>query len=88
MKIDYILHFIAPIYDILIKTYTNMITLHLVYEMWDSMIENMRKIIYQHERKTKVEHSSFFEEVNSILIDPSTKSSTYLHCLAHSLNSR
>jgi len=39
------------------KTDTNMTTLHLVYEIWDSMIENERKVIFQHERKTKVEHS-------------------------------
>jgi len=52
------------------------------------MIENVRKIIYQHERKTKVEQSSFFEVVNSILIDCWTKSNTSLHCLAHSLNPR
>ena len=33
-----------------------MATLHLVYEMWDLMIENVRKIIFEHERKTEVEH--------------------------------
>ena len=47
-----------------------MATLHLVYQMWDSMIEKVRKVIFEHERKTKVEHSSFFKVVNSILIDP------------------
>ena len=86
MKVDYILIFTAPIYDVLKKTDTDMATLHLEYEMWDSMIENARKIIYQHERKTKVEHSYFFEVVNSILIDRWTKSSTSLHCFAYSLN--
>jgi len=30
-----------------------MTTLHLVYEMWDSMIEDVRKIIYQHEGKER-----------------------------------
>jgi len=41
MKVDYILAFTAPIYDVLRKkkTYTIMTTLLLVYEMWDSMIE-------------------------------------------------
>ena len=34
----------------------------------------------------EVEHLSFFEVVNSILIDGWTKSSTSLHSLAHSLN--
>jgi len=65
-----------------------MATLHLVYEMWDSMIEKVRKVIFQHERKIEVEHSSFFEAVNSILIDRWTKSSISIHCLAHSLNPR
>ena len=87
-KVDYILGFTIPIYDVLRKTNTDMTTLHLVYEMWDSMIEKVRKVIFQHERKTEVEHSSFFEIVNSILIDRWTKSSTSFHCLAHSLNPR
>jgi len=52
------------------------------------MIQNERKIIYQHERKTEVEHSSFYGAINLILIDRWPKSSTSLHCLAHSLNPR
>jgi len=68
MNVDYILAFTAPIYDVLKKTDTDMATFHLVYEMWDSMIENVRKVIFEHERKTEVEHSPFFEVVNSILI--------------------
>ena len=68
MNVDYILGFTAPIYDVLKKTDTDMATFHLVYEMWDSMIENVRKVIFEHERKTEVEHSPFFEVVNSILI--------------------
>ena len=87
-KVDYILAFTAPIYDVLRKTNTNMATLHLVYEMWDSMIEKVRKVIFEHEGKTEVEHSSFFEVVNSILIYRLTKSSASFHCLAHSLNPR
>jgi len=88
MKVDYILAFTAPIYDVLRKIDTDMATLHLVYEMWDSMIEKVRKVIFEHEGKIEVEHSSFFEVVNSILIDRWTKSSTSLHCLAHFLNPR
>ena len=86
MKVDYIIAFTAPIYGVIRKT--DMATLHLVYEMWDSMIEDVRKTIYQHEGKAQVEHSSFFETVNSVLIDRWTKNSTSLHCLAHSLNPR
>ena len=39
MKVDYILAFTAPIYDVLKKINTNMVTPHFVYEMWDSMVE-------------------------------------------------
>ena len=56
IKVDYILAFTVPIYDVLRKIDTDMATLHLVYEMWDLMIENVRKIIFEHERKTEVEH--------------------------------
>ena len=52
MNVDYILGFTAPIYDVLRKMDTDMATLHLVYEMWDSMIEKVRKVIFQHERTT------------------------------------
>jgi len=69
MKVDYTLTFTSPIYDVLKKTNMNIVSLYLVYEMWDSMIKNARKVIYQSERKTKIEHSSFYEVLNSILID-------------------
>ncbi|XP_057418312.1 uncharacterized protein LOC130712497 [Lotus japonicus] len=87
-KVDYILSFTSPIYDVLRKMDTDASTLHVVYEMWDSMIENVRKVIYKSERKTESEVSTFYEVVHSILVDRWTKSSTPLHCLAHSLNSR
>ncbi|XP_057444810.1 uncharacterized protein LOC130737057 [Lotus japonicus] len=67
---------------------TDASTLHVVYEMWDSMIENVKKVIYKYERKTESEVSTFYEVVHSILVDRWTKSSTPLHCLAHSLNPR
>ena len=38
-KVDYIHTFITPIYDVLRKTDTYLASLHLVYEMWDSMIK-------------------------------------------------
>jgi len=54
-KVDYILAFTAPISDVLRKTNIDMATLHLVYEMWDSMIENVIEVIFQHQRKIEVE---------------------------------
>ncbi|RZC20175.1 hypothetical protein D0Y65_006855 [Glycine soja] len=87
-KVDYILSFTSPIYDVLRRTDTEASSLHLVYEMWDSMIEKVKNVIYQYERKEESEGSTFYEVVHSILIDCWTKSSTPLHCLAHSLNPR
>ncbi|KAG4935424.1 hypothetical protein JHK82_049727 [Glycine max] len=87
-KVDYILSFTSPIYDVLRRTNTEASSLHLVYEMWDSMIEKVKNVIYQYERKEESEGSTFYEIVHSILIDRWTKSSTPLHCLAHSLNPR
>ena len=86
-KVDYILSFTAPIY-VLRKIDIDMVVLHLVYEMWDSMIEKVRQVIYRQERKTENEQSSFYDVVHKILMDHWTKSSTPLHCLAHSLNPR
>ncbi|KAJ1443724.1 Ribonuclease H-like superfamily [Sesbania bispinosa] len=87
-KVDYILSFTSPIYDVYGKRDTKASSFRLVYEMWDLMIEKVRKAIYQYERRAKSEESSFYEVVHSILIDSWTKSSTPLHCLAHSLNPR
>ncbi|TYI14556.1 hypothetical protein ES332_A08G128600v1 [Gossypium tomentosum] len=74
-KVDYILTF--TIYDMLRIMDTNKPTLHLVYEMWDEMIEKVKKNIYRHEGKKGDERSIFYEV-----------SSTPLHCMAHSLNPR
>ncbi|RZC25650.1 hypothetical protein D0Y65_004374 [Glycine soja] len=43
-KVDYILSFTSPIYDVLRRTDTEASSLHLVYEMWDSMIEKRNKM--------------------------------------------
>ncbi|KAH1249398.1 hypothetical protein GmHk_05G012750 [Glycine max] len=87
-KEDYLQRLNFPIYDVLRRTDIEASSLHLVYEMWDSMIEKVKNAIYQYERKEESEGSTFYEIVHSILIDRWTKSSTPLHCLAHSLNSR
>jgi len=50
------------------------------------MIENVKKVIYRHERKAEGEESTFYKVVHEILIERWTKSSSPLHCLAHSLN--
>ena len=43
--------------------------LHKVYEMWDSMIENVKKEIYRHEGKEDYEESPFYDAVHNILIE-------------------
>ena len=60
--------------------------LHLVYEMWDSMIEKVKTVIYRQEGLKNDQYSSFWGVVYDILIDRWTKNCTPLHCLAHSLN--
>ncbi|XP_030939817.1 uncharacterized protein LOC115964695 [Quercus lobata] len=85
-NIDYILEFTAPIYDMLRIADTDKPCLHLVYEMWDSMIEKVKAVIYRHEGLEDDQYSSFWVVVYDILINRWTKNSTPLHCLAHSLN--
>ncbi|KAH1107423.1 hypothetical protein J1N35_011191 [Gossypium stocksii] len=71
---------VEPIYDMLRIMYTDKPTLHLVYEMWDEMIEKVKKSIYRHKGKKGDERSIFYEVVYDILIDLWTRSSTPLHC--------
>ena len=85
-KVDYILEFTTPIYDMLRVADTDKPCLHLVYEMWDSMIEKVKTTIYRHEGLEDDEYNSFWSVMYDILIDQWTKNCTPLHCLAYSLN--
>lgn len=85
-KVQYILDFTDPIYSMIRAADTDKPCLHLVYEMWDSMIDKVKKIVYRHEGKELDEHSSFFFHVQEILYSRWAKSNTPLHCLAHSQN--
>ena len=67
--VDYILEFIAPIYDMLLVADTNRPCLHLMYKMWDSMIEKVKVAIYRHEGLEDDEYNSFFNVVYDKLID-------------------
>ncbi|XP_038698018.1 uncharacterized protein LOC119995576 [Tripterygium wilfordii] len=87
-SIDYVLSFTAPIYDMLRACDTDKPCLHLVYDIWDSMIENMRLAICRHEGKRVDETSNFYNVVHEILVSRWNKNNTPLHCLAHSLNPR
>lgn len=85
-KVDYILIFTEPIYDMLRSYETDESNLYLVYKKWDSMIEKVKLAIYNQEGKELSQNSSFYDVVYNILIDRWTKSHTPLHCLVHSLN--
>ncbi|KAG6481700.1 hypothetical protein ZIOFF_058319 [Zingiber officinale] len=84
-KIDYILAFTSPIYEMLRKVDTDQPCLHLVYEWWNEMIEKMRVAI---SKGAHSEDSKFYEVVHNILVERWNKSNTPLHCLAHYLNPR
>ena len=85
-KVAYILRFTWPIYEMLRVADTESPILHKVYEMWDSMIENVKKEIYRHEGKEDYEESPFYDVVHNIRIERWTKNCTPLHCLAYFLN--
>ncbi|KAG8382568.1 hypothetical protein BUALT_Bualt05G0091100 [Buddleja alternifolia] len=87
-SIDYIVAFTEPIYDMLWACDTDKPCLHMVYEMWDSIITRVKATIYRHEKKNDHEDSSFWCVVHTILEDRWSKSNAPLHCLAHSLNPR
>jgi hypothetical protein len=87
-NVKYIIDFTEPIYSMLRAADTDKACLHLIYEMWDSMIEKVKDCIYRHERKEPDEESSFYDTAYAILYDRWLKSNTPLHCLAHSLNPR
>lgn len=85
-KLDYMLKFTKPIHDMLRVADTDTPVLHLVYDMWDSMIESVKKIIFEHEMKDIITgQSDFFNAIQQILESRWTKSNTPLHCLAYSL---
>ncbi|XP_076926718.1 uncharacterized protein LOC143589995 [Bidens hawaiensis] len=71
-KVSYILSFTEPIYEIIRVSDTDKPCLHLVYEMWDSIIEKAKIEIYKKERR----QSRW------------VKNNTPLHCLAHYINPR
>ncbi|XP_010444948.1 PREDICTED: uncharacterized protein LOC104727550 [Camelina sativa] len=87
-KVTYIIDFTRPIYDMIRSCDTNKPCLHLVYEMWDSMIEKVKAEIYKKEGLQGSEYSLFFDVVYDILVARWAKNNTPLHCLAHSLNPR
>ncbi|XP_056698734.1 uncharacterized protein [Spinacia oleracea] len=88
-NLDYFLKFIEPIYEIIRVGDKDAPVLHLVYDMWDTMIETTKVHIFDHEGKDILtDTSDFFDAIHKVLESRWNKSSTPLHCLAHSLVSR
>ncbi|XP_004308303.1 PREDICTED: uncharacterized protein LOC101292460 [Fragaria vesca subsp. vesca] len=67
-ELDYILSFTEPIYSMIRRSDTDKPSLHLVYEWWEDMIQNMKKAIYRKERKQLHEDSSFWNAVHKKII--------------------
>ncbi|KAL8550111.1 hypothetical protein ACS0TY_008803 [Phlomoides rotata] len=85
-KLDNFLKFTEPMVNMLRKADTDIPVLHLIYDMWDSMIENVKNIIFEHEQKDMISGSSeLFDVVQQVLESRWNKSNTPLHCITHSL---
>lgn len=69
-----------------LKLVTQIVPLFIWPEMWDTMIEKVKTVIYRQEEKEGNDTSTFYEVVYNILIARWTKSLTVLHCMVHSLN--
>ncbi|TVU50679.1 hypothetical protein EJB05_02059, partial [Eragrostis curvula] len=87
-NVDFVLKITTPIHDMIRLADTDTPCLHLIYEMWDSMIEKVKKEIYQWEGKQPNEVSDLYSVIYDILIARWTKGNNPLHCLAHSLSPR
>ncbi|GJN14422.1 hypothetical protein PR202_gb01245 [Eleusine coracana subsp. coracana] len=64
-QIDYILAFTEPIYSMIRLVDTEKSCLHLIYEMWNNMIEKVKAAIYKHEGKAPEEESAFYSVVHA-----------------------
>uniref|UniRef100_A0A2N9GH34 DUF659 domain-containing protein n=1 Tax=Fagus sylvatica TaxID=28930 RepID=A0A2N9GH34_FAGSY len=68
-EVDFILEFTKPIYDMIRVVDTDTPIIHLVYDMWDTMIEKVKEVIFRYEDVQENETSSFFNVIYEILID-------------------
>ncbi|KAJ9561019.1 hypothetical protein OSB04_006179 [Centaurea solstitialis] len=63
-KVAYILSFTEPIYEMIRVCDTDKPCLHLVYEMWDAMIEKVKIEIYKKEKRPMSQISCFCDVVH------------------------
>uniref|UniRef100_A0A1S4C2V0 DUF659 domain-containing protein n=1 Tax=Nicotiana tabacum TaxID=4097 RepID=A0A1S4C2V0_TOBAC len=84
--IEYLLRCTEPIVSMLRSADLDCPKLHLIYDMWDTMIEKVKVIVFEHEGKDLITgQSNFFATIQGILVARWNKSNTPLHCMAHSL---
>ncbi|KAM3235374.1 hypothetical protein P3L10_015410 [Capsicum annuum] len=50
-KVEYFLKCMEPIVSLLRRADLDISQLHLIYDMWDTMIEKVKVIVFEHERK-------------------------------------
>nr|XP_048320609.1 uncharacterized protein LOC125419190 [Ziziphus jujuba var. spinosa] len=89
-RLDYFLSFTEPILNMLQVASTDTLVLHLIYDMWDSMIERVKKFIFDHKGKDLFDGSLVFfifcfYAIHEILESRWNKSNTHVHCMTHSL---
>ncbi|CAN6925853.1 unnamed protein product [Brassica oleracea] len=60
-NVSYIIYFTRPIYEMIRFCDTDKPSLHLIYEMWDSMIEKVKYEIYKKEKRPLIEVSPFYK---------------------------
>ncbi|KAJ1257224.1 hypothetical protein BS78_K172500 [Paspalum vaginatum] len=80
-NVDFILRITTPIYEMIRIADTDTPCQHLIYEMWDSMIEKVKKEIYLWEGKELNEDSTLYLVIYDILIARWTKGNNPLHCV-------
>ncbi|KAL7178003.1 hypothetical protein ACSBR2_031208 [Camellia fascicularis] len=75
--LDYLLSFTKPIVDMLRAAHTDALVLHSIYDLWDTMIENVKAIIFEHEDKDHITRQpDFFDTIHEILEARWTKNNT------------
>ncbi|XP_021854008.1 uncharacterized protein [Spinacia oleracea] len=79
-KVEYVLSFTNPINNMIRKGDLDAPCLHLIYDMWDCMIEQVREKVFEHEGLDAITgKSSFFDVIQGVLESRWNKSNTPLH---------
>ena len=67
-KLDYFLEFTLPMMNFLRAADTDSCVLHLVHDMWDTMIEQVKKVIFNHEGADFLTgQSPFYDAIQNVI---------------------